>query len=220
MPKQDPTKTDIKICGIKDPAMLEFTLNEGVEMVGFVHFAKSPRHLELGQIAPLIEQCVDRAKSVVLLVNPSRPLLEQVTQISPDFIQLHGSETPQMVAGLIETGQPVLKALPVGEEKDLAEIAKFVEVGAKILLDARPPKTATRPGGLGEVFDWNILNVLERDIEFMLSGGLHPENVAAAIKSTNAIGVDVSSGVESAPGEKQRQKIQQFIANARMALAS
>lgn len=220
MPKQERTKIDVKICGLKDPAMLEFTLNEGVEMVGFVHFAKSPRHLELTQIAPLIEQCNDRAKSVVLLVNPSRPLLEQVRRMSPDFIQLHGSETPQMVAELIQAGQSVLKALPVAEEKDLAAIAKFAEAGAKILLDAKPPKTATRPGGLGEVFDWNILRGLDPDIDFMLSGGLHPDNVAAAINSTKAIGVDVSSGVESAPGKKHRDKIQQFIANARAALAS
>lgn len=200
--------------------MLDFTLNEGVEMVGFAHFAKSPRHLELKQIAPLIEQCADRAKSVVLLVNPSSALLGEVKGLVPDFIQLHGSETLQTVSTLIDTGQAVIKVFSVAQESDLGNIEDFAAVGAKILLDAKPPKNATRPGGLGKVFDWNILNALDADIDFLLSGGLNPNNVAAAIKSTNAIGVDVSSGVEIAPGEKHADKIQQFIANARGALAS
>ncbi len=200
--------------------MLEFTLNEGVEMVGFVNFPKSPRHLELKQIGPLIEQCAGRAGSVVLLVNPSPAQLGEVKGLAPDFIQLHGSEPLKTVSELIEAGQAVIKVFSVSQESDLGNIEDFAEIGAKILLDAKPPKGATRPGGLGKVFDWNILSALDAGFDFLLSGGLNPANVAAAIKSTNAIGVDVSSGVESAPGEKDRNKIKQFIANARAAQAS
>ena len=212
---------DIKICGIKDAPTLDFAIEQGASMVGFVHFAKSPRHVDLETISALIKQTSGKASSVVLLVNPNWDLVQTIAALKPDFIQLHGSESPEFIARIKgELGQNVIKALPVGNAEDLAAIPTFAGSGVKILLDAKPPEGATRPGGLGEVFDWTILDQLDPKVEFILAAGLTAQNVALAIKSTNAKGVDVSSGVESAPGTKDFAKIKQFIANATTALAS
>lgn len=212
---------DIKICGIKDAPTLDFAIAQGASMVGFVHFSKSPRHARLETIGDLIKQSRGKANSVVLLVNPDWDLVETITALKPDFIQLHGSESPEFAARIMgELGQKVIKALPIGNTSDLNSISPFVDANARILLDAKPPKGATRPGGLGEVFDWRILGRLNPKVEFILAAGLTAKNVTLAIKSTNAIGIDVSSGVESAPGVKDFIKIKQFIANATDALAS
>lgn len=212
---------DIKICGIKDAPTLNFAIEQGASMVGFVHFAKSPRHLDLETIGDLIEQTSTKANSVVLLVNPDWDLVKTIAALKPDFLQLHGNETPEFVARIItELGQDVIKALPIGSAADLDAIPAFASLGARILLDAKPPKEASRPGGLGEVFDWAILDKLDAAVDFILAAGLTAQNIALAIKSTNANGVDVSSGVESTPGTKDFAKIKQFIANATSALAS
>ena len=212
----------IKICGIKNTQTLDTTLRAGADMVGFVHFPKSPRHLEMHQISTLIEATSKveatskRAQTVVLLVNPDWELLEEVCSLKPDFIQLHGAENPDFVAQIIERfKQSVLKALSVGNVDDLHAIPSYIAAGAQILLDAKPPKNATRPGGLGAVFDWKILDALDENIEYMLSGGLDPTNVADAIKTLAPFGVDVSSGVEYAPGHKDHLMIKEFITNAR-----
>ncbi|HHB82092.1 MAG TPA: phosphoribosylanthranilate isomerase [Devosia sp.] len=211
----------IKICGIKTPQTLEFTLDQGADMVGFMSFAKSPRHLEHAQINDLITRVRGHAQSAVVVVNPDMEQVEKISAMGPDFIQLHGHETPQFVADIIDRlGQKVIKVLSVGTEQDLADIGSYQKAGASLLLDAKPPKGASRPGGLGEVFDWSILHSLDGSMKYMLSGGLNPQNVSAAINKIHPYGIDVSSGVESAPGEKDHTKIKQFIANARAAQAS
>src|SRR5690349_16931475 len=165
-------------------------------MVGFVHFARSPRHLELDPIGELISLARGRAETCVLLVNPDNTLVAQVAALGPDWIQLHGPETPHRVEAIRdEAGIAILKACPIGSAADVAAVANFAECADRILLDAKPPKDATRPGGLGEAFDWSLLKALDPELGFMLSGGLTPDTVAAALAATHAMGVDVSSGV-------------------------
>jgi phosphoribosylanthranilate isomerase len=142
----------------------------------------------------------------------------EVAALGPDWIQLHGPETPHRVEAIrAEAGVEIMKALPIGSAEDVAHITDFVEVVDRILVDAKPPKGADRPGGLGETFDWALLKALDPSIPFMLSGGLTPQTVADAIRTVRPMGVDVSSGVESAPGVKDKRLIEAFIRNARAA---
>ncbi|MDO8358851.1 MAG: phosphoribosylanthranilate isomerase [Devosia sp.] len=208
----------IKICGIKSEKILDAAIDAGADMVGFMHFARSPRHLELDPIGELISMARGRAETCVVLVNPDNTLVAQVAALGPDWIQLHGPETPHRVEAIRdEAGIAVLKVCPIGSAEDVAAVASFAECADRILLDAKPPHGATRPGGLGESFDWALLKALDPELAFMLSGGLTPATVAAAIKATRPMGVDVSSGVETAPGVKDAALIRAFIANARAA---
>jgi len=210
--------TQIKICGIKAAATLEFTIEAGANLVGFVNFSKSPRHVEIEQIAKLIELTPQNISSVVLLVNPDFERVKEFSALKPDFIQLHGNETPQFINRINkELGQKILKALPVGGPKDLGTIDLFASSHAHILLDAKPPKDATRPGGLGETFDWNLLDKINPEQDYFLSGGLNCDNVYGAIEQLRPLGVDVSSGVESSPGQKDARLITKFITNVRLA---
>ncbi len=205
----------IKICGIRDPDVLEATIEAGADMVGFVHFAKSPRHLGLAGMAELISRAKKRVQSVVLLVDPTDALLEQVAAIAPDIIQLHGHETPSRVEQIKkQTGIAIMKALPVADPGDVLAIKAYLGSADRLLLDAKAPKEATRPGGLGAVFDWSLLKALDGQVDYMLSGGLTPANVGAAIAEVRPAGVDVSSGVEKSPGQKDIDMIHAFIANA------
>ncbi len=208
----------VKICGLSDLISLGWAMDLGADMVGFVHFAKSPRHLELDKMAPLIAiaGAKNHVNSVVLLVNPDDELLEQVTRLEPDYIQLHGSESVQRVAQIRQnTRCKIIKVLPIASGTDLKPIGDYDAVCDFILLDAKPPRGASRPGGLGEVFDWNVLLQLDPAFEFMLSGGLNPDNVAQAVREVAPWGIDVSSGVERAPGIKDKDRIDTFIQNAR-----
>jgi len=208
----------IKICGIKTEAILDAAIDAGADMVGFVHFPRSPRHLELDPIAELISMTRGRAESCVLLVNPDNTLVAQVAALGPDWIQLHGPETPHRVAAIRdEAGIAIMKACPIGGPADVAAVAGFAASADRILLDARPPHGATRPGGLGESFDWGLLKALDPELSFMLSGGLTPASVADAITATRPAGIDVSSGVETAPGVKDAGLIRAFIEKARAA---
>lgn len=208
----------IKICGIKTLQLLEATISAGADMVGFVHFAKSPRHLELEAIRELIGAASGRVETVILLVNPDEALLENIGALGPDFVQLHGSETIADVEGAKTiSGAKIIKALPVGGPEDLATIPSYETVADRIILDAKPPEDATRPGGLGVVFDWELLKSLDPDLPFMLSAGLDADNVADAVKKLRPFGLDVSTGVERAPGEKDEKMIVTFIDNARAA---
>ncbi len=208
----------IKICGLKTEATLDAALAAGADMVGFVHFARSPRHLELDPIGEFISLVRGRAESCVLLVNPDNTLVAQVAALGPDWIQLHGPETPHRVETIRDAaGIAVLKACAIGSPEDVAAVAGFADSADRILLDARPGHGATRPGGLGETFDWSLLKALDPELGFMLSGGLTPETVGAAIAATRPLGVDVSSGVETAPGVKDITLIRAFIENARAA---
>lgn len=188
-------------------------------MVGFVFFPPSPRHLSLATARALGARVKGRVAKVALTVDADDVTFEGVIDaLKPDLLQLHGVESPDRVAALKRRfGLPVMKALPVAEGKDLARVALYEKIADRLIFDARAPQDAPRPGGLGQPFDWTLLNGLELDIPFMLSGGLDAGNVAEAVRITRAPGVDVSSGVERAPGEKDADKIRAFIHAARAA---
>ena len=208
----------IKICGIRTSAILEATIEAGADMVGFVHFPRSPRHLDIDALGQLISEARGRVETSVLLVNPDNTLVALVAALGPDRIQLHGAESPHRVEAIRgEAGLAIIKAVPIGTAEDVAAVAGFTEVADRILLDAKPPKHADRPGGLGERFDWTLLKALDPELPFMLSGGLTPDNVGEAMQAVRPFGVDVSSGVESAPGQKDIGLIRAFIDNARAA---
>jgi len=211
----------VKICGIKSEAILDAAIEAGADMVGFVCFPRSPRHLELDPIGELISLARGRAETCVLLVNPDNTLVAQVAALGPDWIQLHGPETPHRVAAIRdEAGIAILKVCHIGSAEDVKAVSGFAECADRLMLEAKPPKDATRPGGLGLTFDWTLLKALDPELSFMLSGGLTPDNVGNAIRTARPMGVDVSSGVESAPGVKDAGLIRAFIANARSAAPS
>jgi phosphoribosylanthranilate isomerase len=208
----------IKICGIKTEAILDAAIEASADMVGFMHFPRSPRHLELDPIGELISLARGRTETCVVLVNPDNTLVAQVAALGPDWIQLHGPETPHRVETIRdEAGIAILKVCSIGTAEDVAAVAQFAECADRILLDAKAPPGATRPGGLGTTFDWELLKALDPELAFMLSGGLTPDTVAAAIRATHPMGVDVSSGVEKSPGVKDAGLIRAFITNARQA---
>ncbi len=210
----------IKICGLSTPETLAAALDAGADLVGFVHFPKSPRHVTLDAGRALSVQARGRAIRTALLVNPDDALLAAaVESLDPDLIQLHGSEAPERVAAIrARFGRPVMKAVGIAEPADLAAVAAYAPVADRLLLDAKPPKTADAlPGGNGLAFDWRLLAGLDPATPFMLSGGLNPENVAEAVGLTGARAVDVSSGVETRPGEKDPARIEAFVKAARAA---
>jgi phosphoribosylanthranilate isomerase len=207
----------VKICGLSTPETLEAALAAGADMVGFVFFPPSPRHLSLAVARDLGRQVGGRAGKVALSVDADDALLEgAISALQPDILQLHGKET---VARLRDIKQkfalPVMKAIAVETAADLAALPGYAAVADRILFDARAPKGATRPGGLGAVFDWHVLEKLDLKLPFMVSGGLSAANVAEAVRVTRAGGVDVSSGVERAPGVKDAEMIRAFVGAAR-----
>ena len=211
----------IKICGLKSADMLEAALVAGADMVGFVFFPPSPRHLGLEGARVLGEQVATRAKKVALTVDADDQVLSQIVAVlRPDMLQLHGKESLDRVA-LVRSrfGLPVMKAVPIASRGDLGAVHQYARVADRLIFDARAPQEATRPGGLGKPFDWTLLAGLDTNVPFMLSGGLDASNVAEAISVTKAPGVDVSSGVEREPGVKDANKIREFIAAARAAAA-
>ena len=209
----------VKICGIKTLDLLETTIAAGADMVGFMHFQRSPRHVSIEDLAGLISAARGRIESCVVLVNPDNSCVAEVAALGPDWIQLHGPESPHRVEAIrAEAGVEIMKALPIGSADDVAHVAGFLDVADRILLDAKPPKGADRPGGLGESFDWQLLKALDPSVPFMLSGGLKPDNVAQAGREVRPFGIDVSSGVETAPGVKNKMLIEAFIRNARSAV--
>jgi len=212
----------IKICGLSTPDTLDVALDAGADMVGFVFFAPSPRNVSLHAARELATQVKGRAEKVALIVDADDAMLSNIVDVlQPDLLQLHGRETPARVSAIAQRfGLPVMKVLPIETKADLAAIPPYLKVADRLLFDARPPCDATRPGGLGKPFDWHLLEGLDLSIPFMLSGGLDPQNVAQAIGITRAGAVDVSSGVESAPGVKDPDKIRAFIQAARSALSS
>jgi phosphoribosylanthranilate isomerase len=210
----------VKICGLKSPETLDVAIECGADMVGFVFFEPSPRHLGLEAARALGERVRKRALKVALSVDASdEELASIIAALAPDLLQLHGHETPARVRAVRERfGLPVMKALPVAERSDLAAAAGYARSVDRLVFDARPPREATRPGGLGKRFDWRLLEHVDAPVPFMLSGGLDADNVAEALRITRAGGVDVSSGIERAPGEKDPDKIRAFIRAARAAV--
>jgi phosphoribosylanthranilate isomerase len=209
----------VNICGLSTPETLDVALEAGADMVGFVFFAPSPRNVSLHTARELGARVKGRAEKVALTVDADDALLASIVDVlQPDMLQLHGSETPARVSAIHQRFSiPVMKVLPVETKADLGAIPLYTRVADRLLFDARAPKGATRPGGLGKPFDWHLLDNLHPSIPFMLSGGLDPANVAEALRITRAPGVDVSSGVESAPGVKDGEKIRAFIRAAREA---
>lgn len=206
-------QTDVKICGLSTPETLEAALARGASHVGFVHFEKSPRHLDIAPVADLVRLVSGRAETVIVTVDPDDDLLARFAEeVRPDWLQLHGRETPERVAEVkTRTGLKVMKALPVAESADLDAVARYRTVADRILLDSRRPKGSNLPGGNGVSFDWTLLRTLDPDLDYMLSGGIDAENVAEAMRIARPCGIDISSGVESAPGIKDVGRINAFF---------
>jgi phosphoribosylanthranilate isomerase len=210
----------VKICGLKTPEALDAALDAGADMVGFVFFAPSPRNVGFEAAGALAGRVRGRALKVALSVAANDEQVATIIDaIKPDMMQLHGRETPDRVV-VVRTrfGLPVIKALPIAERADLSPIRLYDKLAEHLLFDARAPRDATRPGGLGKSFDWQLLENLKLDVPFMLSGGLDAGNVEEALRITAADGVDVSSGVERAPGVKDVEKIHAFVQAAREAV--
>jgi phosphoribosylanthranilate isomerase len=207
----------VKICGLSTRETLDVALDAGADMVGFVFFPPSPRHLSLELGRDLGRQVKRRALKVALTVDADDATLDNIMDaLSPDILQLHGKESVARLRDIKQRfGRPVMKAVPVATGADLAVLPGYAEVADRILFDARAPKDATRPGGLGAAFDWHLLENLELKLPYMVSGGLDAHNVAEALRVTRAGGVDVSSGVESASGVKDPELIKAFIRAAR-----
>lgn len=208
----------VKICGLKTAQAVEATIQYGADYIGLVHFPKSPRHVSLIEAAKLADLARGRVKIVLLLVNPGVALIDEATRIvSPDFLQLHGDESVEDVRAIrTRANLPVIKAIKVETRQDVGVAAAYQDVADMLLFDAKPPKDAALPGGNGIPFDWSLLTGFNTDKDYMLSGGLDPQTVHEAIKATNAPIIDVSSGVESAPGIKDLEKIRQFIEQAKL----
>lgn len=217
--------TRVKICGLRSEAQLDAALDAGADLVGFVLYGKSPRNVSLDQAAQLVQRARARegVQAVVLAVDPDDALVDRLAaEVRPDILQLHGHETPERAEAIRRrSGLIILKAVPVAEASEVADASNYLEPegGADILLfDAKPPADpAALPGGNGLTFDWHILEGAKAP--FALAGGLTAENVAAAIELTGAAIVDVSSGVESSPGEKDPELIRRFLRAAKAARA-
>jgi phosphoribosylanthranilate isomerase len=207
----------VKICGLSTRETLDAALAAGADMVGFVFFPPSPRHLSLETARELGRHAKGRALKVALTVDADDVTFENIIEtLRPDLLQLHGHESVARIRDLKgRFGLPVMKAIPVATAADLASLAGYAAVCDRILFDARAPKGATRPGGLGVTFDWHLLDNLDLQRPFMLSGGLNADNVTEAVRITHAGGVDVSSGVERAPGVKDCDLIRDFVRAAR-----
>jgi phosphoribosylanthranilate isomerase len=209
----------VKICGLSTRETLDVALDAGADMVGFVFFPASPRHLSLEVARDLGRRVKRRAVKVALTVDADDATLANIVEtLQPDLLQLHGSETVARLRDIKQRfGLPVMKVISVETSADLVSLPGYAAVADRILFDARAPRDATRPGGLGAVFDWHALEKLDLTLPFMVSGGLNAQNIAEAVRVTRAGGVDVSSGVERTPGVKDPEMIRAFIRAARAA---
>jgi phosphoribosylanthranilate isomerase len=212
--------TEVKICGLSDEESVDAALAAGADLVGFVFFARSPRNIGIDRAALLASRARGKAAIVALTVDAGDALLSEIAAtLRPDLLQLHGGETPERVAFIrAENRRPVMKVMGVSDAEDLKALAAY-GAADRFLLDAKPPRDATRPGGNGAPFDWAILADFSSPKPWLLSGGLTPANVAAALQATGAAGLDVSSGVETAPGRKDPALIHAFVAAVRSAEA-
>ena len=221
MPFDGRMTTKVKICGLKTREALDAALDGGADYVGFVFYPPSPRNVTPGEAAPLADLARGRAAIVALCVDADDALLSAIVRsVKPDLLQLHGSETPERVSEIKERyGIAVMKAIKVETTEDAAGALAYAGIADLVLFDAKAPKglAGALPGGNGLAFDWRVLEHVKGKVPYMLSGGLTPWNVAEAIRLTGASEVDVSSGVETTPGEKDTGLIAAFLAAAHAA---
>lgn len=206
----------VKICGLTGPQDVVAAADAGARYVGFVFFPKSPRNVSVQQAKALAAEVPFGVAKVALTVNADDALLDEITQnVAIDILQLHGSESVERVAQIkARTGLPVMNAIGISDADDLQKIVDYGRVADMLLVDAKPPKNADLPGGNGLAFDWRLLAGRKWAVPWMLAGGLTPDNVQQAIQLTGARQVDVSSGVESAPGVKDPAKVAAFVSAA------
>ncbi|WP_439573641.1 phosphoribosylanthranilate isomerase [Phreatobacter sp.] len=210
----------VKICGLRSAAAMDAALQAGADMVGLVFYPRSPRNVQVPEAVALAARARDRAAVVTLTVDADDVILGTIIgAVKPDILQLHGSESPERLAEIrARFGVKVMKAVGIGEPADLSDLSHYASVSDYLLVDAKPPKTPEAlPGGNGLAFDWRLVAGLDPGVPVVLSGGLTPETVAEAVRLTRLQGVDVSSGVETAPGIKDPGKIRAFVAAARRA---
>lgn len=207
---------DAKICGLMDPGGVNAALSGNARWLGFVFFPRSPRHLSPDRAAALAAPTVGRAETVAVTVDADDATLAAIAAVlKPDWIQLHGKEDPARAAAARRFARRgVIKAIGVADIADLAAATSFETAADMLLFDARAPGGATLPGGNGAAFDWRMLRGRTFARPWLLSGGLTPENVGEAVRESGATAVDVSSGVESAPGVKDPERIARFLAAA------
>jgi len=203
----------VKICGLKEPEHVAAAIEAGAALTGFVFFPPSPRSIDIEQARALTAAVPEGVRKVALTVDADDDLLSAIASgAGVDMLQFHGQESPARVADArVRYQLPIIKALPVAEAADVAAAKAYEFCADMILFDAKPPKDATRPGGNAETFDWDLLADLELGLPWMLAGGLTVDNVTDAVRRTHAEMVDVSSGVEDAPGQKSSAKIRAFI---------
>ena len=211
--------TRMKFCGLRTPADVSAAVEAGAAYVGFVFFPPSPRYLAPEDAAPIAAQVPEGIAKVALVVNADDDLLDQITETVPiDMLQLHGKETLERVTEIKQRyGLPVMKAVGVAGPEDLENLDTYLRVADQVLVDAKPPKDATLPGGNGLAFDWRLIAGRRWPVPWMLAGGLTEANVAEAMRLTGARQVDVSSGIESEPGVKDAALMQSFSAAVRTA---
>lgn len=207
----------VKICGLSTQAGIDAALTAGADMVGFVFFEKSPRHVPLAAAPQLAAYAGQGAAKVLLTVDAGDVLLAAlIDAFQPQILQLHGAETPERISAIrARFGLPVMKAISIANAGDLAQIGRFDSIADFLLFDAKADKDKMAPGGNGKVFDWSLLGQNKPKRPWLLAGGLDISNVAAALEQTHAPGVDVSSGVESVLGVKSGEKIEAFIKEIR-----
>ena len=211
----------VKICGLSTPEMIHVAVDAGASHIGLMFYERSPRNVTIAQAADLRALLPDTVLAVAVLVNPDDALLDEVAaQVKPDLLQLHGSETPDRVADIkTRTGLPAMKVISVADAADVAAAKIYEKVADLLLFDAKPPKSMANalPGGNAISFDWSLIADADPKLPWMLSGGLTPDNVADAVAKTGARMVDVSSGVEDAPGQKNEALIRAFVKAAQRA---
>ena len=212
---------DIKICGLKSEEAVDRAVALGASHAGFIFFPKSPRNIDPADAGRLADRARERAKIVAVTVNAENDDLDEIVSLlAPDILQLHGGESPERVLTVKAIyGLPVMKAFSVREAGDLKKIEPYIGIADRFLFDAKPPAGSELPGGNGVAFDWTLMHLLDGGVDYMLSGGLNSGNVGEALRLTGARGLDVSSGVERAPGVKDLGLMDQFFAAVRTAEA-
>ncbi|KSV93454.1 phosphoribosylanthranilate isomerase [Sinorhizobium sp. GL28] len=214
-------KTEVKICGLKTAEAVERAVALGASHTGFIFFPKSPRNIEPDDAGRLADRIRGQAKIVAVTVNADNDELDEiVSALNPDILQLHGSEDPERLLTVKAMyGLPIMKALSVRDASDLERIDPYIGIADRFLFDAKPPQGSDLPGGNGVSFDWKLLDALDGSVDYMLSGGLNASNIGEAMVQTRARAIDISSGVESAPGVKDLKLMESFFNAVRQAEA-